>query len=109
MPIDLKFSDRFNKFFVFSLIPDTLTFKLNKNAVMCLRKSSSRPKQGKKVNLLKHSVNTTEIYINHRYYGTLSLLHVDYWAYTTKRELLQTILQLVFVFSKNTKNTQDVD
>lgn len=75
---------------------------------MCLRKSSSRPKQGKKVNLLKLSVNTTEIYITHRHYGTLGLLHVDYWAYITKRQLLQSILQLVFVFHKNTTNTQNV-
>ena len=43
---------------------------------MCICKSSSRPKQ-KKVNLLKLSVNTTEIYINHRHYGILGLLDVD--------------------------------
>lgn len=38
----------------------------------------------------------TDIY--HRHWNS-SLLHVDYWAYTTKRQLLQLDVQLVFGFN----------
>lgn len=52
----------------------------------------------KNVSLLKLSVNNPGEQIFTTGTGILGLLHVDYWDYTTKRQLLQLDIQLVLGF-----------
>lgn len=84
---------------VFNLLLDAYTETKYELTVTCICKSSSRPEEEKKVNLLKLSVNNPGEQTFTTGTGILGLLHVDYWAYTTKRQLLQLDIQLVFGFN----------